>query len=137
MNKEKAPNAQKTPRKFVERRQKKDWVTRMVPFFSAVGWIAAFITILFLDRAKPQQANLFTRIFNTPINNAWNASLLRIVLITLIAVFVVCVTGLLFNMSRHRRKGDRYNRSVLVLGILSLCGILMFLWRFGVLLFPQ
>lgn len=118
-------------RTFVERRKKRDWVSRAVPIISGVGWAAAFFTLMFLEKATPQQADLFTRLFNIPLQSAWNTQMLAISLATLILVFLVCAAGFVFNILRHRRKEDKYNKSIIILGCISLVSIVVFLITFA------
>lgn len=117
-----------------DRRRKKDWVSRAVPIISIIGWATAIFALFLLDRASPPMDNFFSRFFGVTLRTAWNASLLRTALVILILVFVVCVVGFLFNMTRMRRKSDKYNKSIITLGILALVGIVFFLIQFGGLL---
>ncbi|MDR1620228.1 MAG: hypothetical protein LBS18_06170 [Clostridiales bacterium] len=119
------------PKRFVERRRSKDWVTKAVPIFSVIGWLASLVMLVFLDRAKPPSSDFFSRYFGAQLRTEWNVSLLRTALITLITVFCFCVFGFLFNAARHRRKTDKYNKSILILGIISLAGIIAFVLVFG------
>ena len=118
-------------RPLVERRNsKKDIVNRLVTIFAFSGWLFTLVTLFFLDRAKPEREDFFTRLFNVPVHNYWNSGLLKYALYSLIAVFGVCFIGFLFNTFRHRRKTDRYNGSILVLGGISFLSIVLFLWKF-------
>lgn len=49
--------------------------------------------------------------------------------IILVLNFAVCTMGFIFNMARHRRKTDRFNKSIIIMGLLSLAGILWYLFR--------
>ncbi len=119
-----------TPVKSNERRQKKDWVTRAVPFCSVIGWACALTVLAFLERAKPEDPDFFSRIRNTVLRTTWNESLVRISFFILLAIFLFCALGFIFNMLRNRRKTDKINHSLLVLGILSVGGLGLFLWQF-------
>ena len=121
-------------RVFVERRKRKDWMTKAITIFSVFAWIAAFAILSFLDMARPQQGNFLSWLFAAPVRSSWNASMLRIAFAILLAVFLVCVVGFLFNLFRSRRKSDRYNKSLIILGVLSLIGIVIFLWKFATIL---
>jgi hypothetical protein len=127
-------NATRQP--IVERRQKNDWVVRIISVFSIVGWVASATMLVFLDWAKPEKSNLITRYLRVFVpSSTWNSSLLRIALGIQVVVLVVCVVGFILNMRRHRRKSDRYNRSLIILGIISLTIIGLFLVNFSTLLF--
>lgn len=113
-----------------ERRRKKDWITRAVPAFSLISWAATIVMLVFLERARPQQRTFLDTVLDAPLRTTWNTSLLRMCLALLIAVFFVCVLGFILNASRQRRKTDKFNKSIIIMGILSLFGIAIFLWRF-------
>lgn len=125
------PHMRPMPHIAGNRRRKKDWVTRAVPIVSGIGWLAAFVMLIYLERARPADYNFFSRYYGAPLPSPWNTSLLRIALVVLIGVLCVCIIGFLFNMTRHRRKSDKYSLSILILGALALVGIVVFLWQFG------
>lgn len=49
--------------------------------------------------------------------------------VILVLNFAVCTIGFIFNLARHKRKTDRFNKSILILGALSLAGILWYIFR--------
>lgn len=128
------PFMQPMPHLTGNRRKQKDWVTKAVPIVSVVGWLATFIMLIFLERARPADYNFFSKYYGAPLPSAWNGSLLRVALALLIGVLCVCVIGFIFNMTRHRRKSDKYSKSILLLGAMALIGIAVFLFQFGGLL---
>lgn len=111
---------------FIERRQKKDWVVRSVNVIAVIGWICALAAWLYIDKAKPETENFFTRWFNLKIRGYWDITLLRKSIGALLISFVTCVIGFFFNMSRHHRKTDRYNKSILILGAITFIMIIFF-----------
>ncbi|MDL2225861.1 hypothetical protein LJC20_06705 [Eubacteriales bacterium OttesenSCG-928-M02] len=119
------------PRQFVERRRQRDWVTKAVPIFSVVGWVSAICTLLMLESARPKSEDLFSRMIGSPVRSYWNTTLLWVALGLLTLVFFACLFGFLFNAFRHKRKTDRFNKSIIILGIISLVSIGAFLLRFG------
>lgn len=113
-----------------DRRRKKDWVTRAIPAISISGWLLAIATMFFLDGAKPMRENAFTRLYGMEIHSTWNQNLLRVTLSLLIFVAAICLIGFLFNLLRKRRKSDRFNKSVIILGSISVLSIIVFLFAF-------
>lgn len=105
------------------RRRKKDWVTQAVPVVSVIGWLTAIVFLILLERARPQQSNFFSRYFDVVLVTAWNASLVRTSLMVLVGVLLVCVVGFFFNMLRQKRKTDKYSKSIIILGLISLVAI--------------
>lgn len=116
---------------FVDRRKKADWVTKAASILSVVAWVIAIAMLLLLERAQPQQSNLFTNLLGVTIQSSWNTSLLRIAFILLVAALGVCTIAMIFNALRNRRKTDKYKKSIIILGSITLVGIVLFLYRFG------
>lgn len=118
------------PREFVERRKGKDVVSRVISIIAVVGWAIAIGTILLLDRARPESATYFDRLFGNVVRSSWNAGLLRFALIALIAALCICIIGFVLNMTRHKRKTDKYNKSIIVVGCFSAVALVWFLFSF-------
>ena len=123
-------NNQQEPRRYVERRRKKDWVVRSVNVIAVLGWLGAVITIVLADRAKPGSENMFIKMFGGEVVTAWNTELIRTAFISILISFFVCAVGLLVNMTRHKRKTDRFNKSIIILGIISFILIVIFITAF-------
>jgi len=111
----------------VERRRKQDWVVRSVSIISALGWLFAIVSLLLAGQAQPRGEDFFTRIFHTQVASYLDVGMLEVAFISLLVSFVACAVGFVANMARHRRKSDRFNKSVIILGIVSFLGIIAFL----------
>ena len=107
------------PRRYTERRKKQDWVVRSVTIIAVLGWICAMVALLLIDRASPAQENLITRLLNVTVVSYWNTSMLRGAFVAVLASFVISIAGFFLNMSRHRRKTDKYNKLLITICILS------------------
>jgi hypothetical protein len=119
--------------KIVERRRKKDWVVRSVSIVAVLGWFSAIASLFFISGAQPRGGNLITRLLdlNIHVARSWDTHLLNWGFLSLLVSFGVCVAGMLANMARHRRKTDRYNKAIIILGALSFLGIIAFLITFA------
>lgn len=125
-------NQPQQQRRFVERRRKPDWVTRAIPLLSIIGWFIAAAALFMIDRARPRTSeNFFTRLSSSGAFSTVDTRLLYVAFISLIMTFVLCLTGFIFNMTRHKRKSDKYNPSIIILGALSLVAIAAFLILYG------
>ena len=122
---------------FVERRdrRKKDWVSFSITLIAIVGWLLGVVAMLFLDFARPATETFWTRIFQQPVQSNWNRSLLIFILVVLVLDFLLCMMGFFLNMTRHKRKSDKYNKGIIVLWALSAVIIVVFLVVFGGYLF--
>ena len=119
------------PRKYVDRRKKQDWVVRSVTIIAVLGWISALVALLLIQRASPLQENFITRILSVDVASYWNSAMLRGAFIAILASFLISVIGFVFNLSRHRRKTDRYNKLLITIGVLSTVILVLFLVLFS------
>ena len=114
-----------------DRRKKTDWVTKAASILSVVAWLIAITMLLCLERAQPQRADFFTYFFGVTINSYWNTSLLRAALVLLLTALGICALAMVFNIMRSRRKTDKYKKSIIILGVITLAGLIAFLTVFG------
>jgi len=117
---------------FNERRKKSDWIIKMTTVLSALSWIVAFIVWIVLDRAVPEKENMFTSMFNVAVRDYWESSLLPIALALLIVSLCLSIFAFVFNMLRMRRKTDKYRKSVIIIGVITIIGIVFYIIRFGI-----
>ncbi|MCL2125660.1 MAG: hypothetical protein FWH33_06700 [Oscillospiraceae bacterium] len=118
-------------RKYVERRKKQDWVVRSVTIIAIIGWISALFAFLLIQRASPLHENFITRILNVDVASYWNSAMLRGAFIAILVSFLISLIGFLFNMTRHRRKTDKYNKLLITIGVLSVIVLVVFLVLFA------
>jgi hypothetical protein len=114
----------------VERRRRDDWVTRAITVFTGAGWLLAFLMFVLFGAAQPDTPIFLTRLFHHQVDTRWNVMYLWLTLIFLIAAFVACIFGVIFNLMRYRRKTDRFNKPLIFLSVVAAVGITMFLIRF-------
>ncbi|MDR3254125.1 MAG: hypothetical protein LBT31_00975 [Synergistaceae bacterium] len=115
----------------VERRLKKDWMTKSITVFTGIGWGLTIAMVIIFSNASPEKENFFTRIFNIEISGYWNERMLYFTLNALVAAFFCCLLGIVFNMMRHRRKTDHMKKPLVILSLLSFVGIIAFLAYFA------
>ena len=121
---------------FVNKRKQADWVVNAAAVLSVIAWVFAFLVTLVLDLASPERDNFFTNFLGDgTVRAEWDTTLLPIGLILLVVSFLCCVAAFMFNMMRMRRKTDKYRKSVIIMGLLSLAGIVFFVVRFGSVIF--
>ena len=111
---------------YVERRRKKDWVVRCVSLTAVIGWLFALVALIYANRAKPAYVGYLTRVFRVDVVQYWDVAMLNMSFRALLISFVTCLIGLLFNMTRKRRKSDRFNVAIISLGVISLIAIVIF-----------
>ena len=64
-----------------------------------------------------------------------NRALLRGAFVAVAASFLVCVIGFILNVTRHKRKTDKYNKLLITLWVISAVFIAVFLINYGGSLF--
>ena len=116
----------------LNRRRQADWVVNAAKVLSVVAWVVAFVVMLLIDLASPERSNFFTNTFGGVFRTYWDPRFLWLGLGLLMLSFLCCVFAFIFNMKRMRRKTDKFRKSVLVMGIMSFVGIIIFILRFVV-----
>ena len=126
---------------FQERRRKVDWVVRMATALSLIAWTVAFAVWIVLEMASPEKETMFASLARsnrtvfganeTVIRDYWDTTLLPIAFLLLVAALAICIVAFFFNKARMRRKTDKYRKSVIIIGAITIVGIVLFLVRFG------
>jgi len=112
-----------------DRRQKRDWITRMPVILSILSWgILAAVWIL-IDQASPPKAYGWLSFFDgyTTPTGRWDRVLVNISYILLMVAIGICLIAFGFNKMRKRRKTDKYKLSVFFVGVISIIALTAFL----------
>lgn len=117
-------------RVFNERRKGPDFWVKWIKWAGYFSWVIAFAIIILTDRAKPPVETFFDRYFHIQLKRTWDIYLMRYAFLLLLVLFFICVFTIIVNFRRHRRKTDRYNPSIIILSVLSLLGIIIYLYTF-------
>jgi ABC-type phosphate transport system permease subunit len=116
---------------FIERRGRKpDRVSQCIALFVVIGWVFAIFMLGFQFEAQPKGEDFFTRYFGSRPNLGTDLGLLRLSFISLVVSFTACVVGILLSFKRNRRKTDKFNKPLIVLGIITIVGIFVFFVKF-------
>jgi len=123
---------------FQDRRKKADWIVKMATILNLVSWAVAVAVWFVLESASPEREMRFVTSllqvhFDSDIivRNRWDMTLLPIAFFLLIASLCICIASFMFNKMRMRRKTDKYRKSIIIIGIITILGIIGFLIRFG------
>lgn len=117
---------------FAERRRQADWVIKAASVLSFISWLVAITVVFVLDLAAPENDNFFTRTWEgAALRTTWNETLLPAVFILLMVSLLSCIAAFFFNRIRMRRKTDKFKKSILIIGALTLAGLILFVFRFG------
>ena len=114
-----------------ERRKKADWVTRTVTITALFAWALTITALILWRYATPPGTNIFAEYVGAGgvgrRATGVNVTYMRTALTSLVISFFICLTGFFANLTRLKRKHDRYNKSVIILGIASFIGSILFL----------
>jgi len=115
---------------FRERRKGKDTVLQVVTIMAVIGWTLLLIALFIIDKASPQEIELYFNIVDTGASSspgAWNQHLLQLVFYIMLLGMCLSGVGLYLNSKRNRRRNDSYYLSLIFLGIVSTIGTLYLL----------
>jgi len=121
-----------------DRRRKPDWVVRMATILSIVSWAVAVAVWAVLESASPDREFRFITSFLSQVHDAeihirdyWSEPLLQTAFILLVVAMLVCIAAFFFNKMRMKRKTDKYKKSIMIIGGVTVLGVVLFLLRFG------
>ena len=109
-----------------ERRKGPDPYVKVISYFSGATWLLVMVILAIVSSAQPKTPTLFDRNARMMGSGTWDKSLLVYAIIALAVTAIICFTGLAINSIRHRRKSDIYNRSLMVFGVGSIIGIIVY-----------
>ncbi|MFH1741082.1 MAG: hypothetical protein ABIH23_18940 [bacterium] len=116
------------PGVFIERRKGPDIWVRLIGWFGVIGWLVLLGAMFIAGKAQPHFETFFDRLFHIQVRETWNLQLVEYIFYLMIFGFCISAIGLLINATRHHRKYDRYRDYLVLLGVISLAGIIKHLF---------
>jgi len=105
------------------RRRGPDFVIKMINWLSAASWVILIIVFFSLIMTNPTSKGLsVSRPALKASSTAWLSNILYILFIFLI---LLSVFGIIFNMSRMKRKTDKLRLTFFFSGILAIIGLIV------------
>ena len=108
-----------------ERRKGPDLWVKVLGWFAIFGWFLMFAALLIIERAKPEDENMYTRSANAEVRTTWDQELTKYIFYLMISGLCISIVGLVINASRHHRANDRFRLTLIILGIISLFCIII------------
>ena len=125
-----------------KRKKKTDWVSKTATILSLSAWTIMIAVWAILSAAAPERERRFiTSFFDMQFGTAplirtrWDYTLVYIAYILLLVSLGTCVIAFLLNRQRMKRKRDKYKKSILVAGGITIITFVIFLIRFWYALF--
>ncbi len=113
-----------------DRRKGPDLWSKTLRWLGIFGWFVMFVAIFIIDRAKPEEENMFTKAAKVSVRKTWNPELIHYLLYLMIFGLCISVIGMVINSRRHHRKDDRFSYILIILGVISSFGIIKYLFKF-------
>ncbi len=113
-----------------ERRKGPDLWVKALGWLSVFGWFLMFVALFIIDRAKPGHEDMFTKGANIEVRTTWKQELIDYLFYLMIFGLCIGIIGLVVNSTRHHRKDDRFRVTLIILGIISIFGIIKHLFSF-------
>jgi len=111
---------------YFNRRKGPDIWAKFIKFASITVWGMMLLILLIVDQAKPEVEDFFSRLFKIDLQTNWNYHLLSYAFYLSIVAFIFALFGLYIDMSRHRRKTDKYSKSLITMLCFSLLIIVLY-----------
>ena len=127
-----------------ERRKKKDWISRLTTILCVCSWVILIAVWVVLETASPERGMRFTQTFfqvhfgvdaSAATRTRWNYTLIYVAYVSQLICLGSCAIALLLNKMRMKRKGDKYKISIFVVGGITIIAFIVFLIRFGSVIF--
>ncbi|ODS34338.1 MAG: hypothetical protein SCARUB_00469 [Candidatus Scalindua rubra] len=113
-----------------ERRKGPDIWVKALGWFVVFGWFLMFVALFIIDRAKPEDENIFTKAAEIEVRTTWNQELINYLFYLMIFGLCISIIGIVINSRRHHREDDRFRLTLIILGITSILGIIKYLFSF-------
>ncbi len=113
-----------------DRRRGPDPWTKALRWLGIFGWFVMIVALYILDRAKPEEENMFTKAAKVSVRKTWNPELINYLFYLMIFGLCISMIGIVINSRRHHRKDDRFKYILIILGIISSFGIIKYLFKF-------
>jgi len=105
-----------------------DSMLRYKKYLVIAAWTLTLLVFIIISSAKPRFVTMFDRLYDTmTMDGLWNKEVLKYAFYLLIPLALFSVTGLIINSRRHRRKRDKYSKTLIISLFLSLTGIVLYL----------
>ncbi len=113
-----------------DRRKGPDPWIKALEWLGVFGWLLMFAALFIFDRAKPQSENILVKAAKVEAYNTWNQELINALFYLMIFGLCISIIGIAINSRRYRRKDDRFRITLIILGMISIFGIIKSIFPF-------
>ncbi|NLD46347.1 MAG: hypothetical protein GX660_04000 [Clostridiaceae bacterium] len=111
----------------IDRRKGPDFWVKAVGYSRFIVWLLVLLVLFFLSFAKPEMETFFDRMLHVNVRKTWNNELVKRAVYISILVYFLCASAFIVNSTRKKRKEDRYSITLILMGIISFVGVVLYL----------
>ncbi|MEA4846076.1 MAG: hypothetical protein VB106_02465 [Clostridiaceae bacterium] len=115
---------------MLDRRKGPDTLVKWVKWSGIISWILVSITLFITLIAKPDFESYMDKSLHVKLQSNWDTDLMQYVLVLLVLLFFFCMVSIAINLSRCRRKSDRFNKTLILNAAAAFIGIVIYLLIF-------
>ncbi|MDD3706444.1 MAG: hypothetical protein PHC45_10355 [Clostridiaceae bacterium] len=115
---------------MLDRRRGPDKLVKWVKWSGIISWFLVSITLFITLIAKPDFESYMDKSFHVKLQSTWDTIMMQYVLVLLVLLFFFCMISIAVNLSRCRRKSDRFNKTLILNAAASFVGIILYLLFF-------
>ncbi len=119
-----------TTRVKLDRRKGPDPWVKALEWLGVFGWFLMFAALFIIDRAKPESENFLIKATKVEASTTWDQELTTALFYLMIFGLCISIIGIAINSRRYRRKDDRFRITLIMLGIISIFGIIKYILPF-------
>ncbi len=112
--------------KIRNRRRGPDFVIKCINFTALVCWILIFFIFVMVSMSKPPAGSYMGK----SLGKNWDMEVLQYGFYLMFPLMIMGVVGLIINATRHQRKTDTFNKSLIISLVLSIFGIIIYIVTF-------
>ncbi len=121
-----------------DRRKAPDWIVIFGRLFGVFGWFGLFIALVLMAKAKPESSFIDESFlaqfgYEVTLRRAWDMGLARYIYYLMIMGVVLSTIGLFLHSRRSKREADGYGLYLMVLGVISMAGVIFYQGFFNLL----
>ena len=112
---------------MLDRRRGPDTLVRWVKWSGIISWILVSLVLFTTLFAKPRFESYMDESLHIKLQDAWDKDLMQYVLLLLVLLFSFCMISIAVNLTRCRRRSDRFNKTLILNAAAAFIGILLYM----------
>ena len=97
-----------------DRRKGPDALVKWVKYSGIISWILISMVLFITLIAKPDFESYMDESFHIRLQNSWDVNMMQYVFVLMVLLFFFCTISIVINLTRYRRKSDRFNKTLIL-----------------------